>query len=171
MDKVYLYNPSFDVSRSAVGLHTQIKVKILGEIEDCSFLAPFILNETFIDRLLRDIYREDNIHGKMAFSYPIAQLFKRLFRNFGISILNLFRPKIDKICVSKQEGPQRALSEFVWGLIRGVKRWKTDERCVALRYICNILDQVHENMTMEVFPFWRQCFNGVFVIYANFRVN
>lgn len=49
--------------------------------------------------------------------------FQGLFRNYGDSILQVFKPHIERLATDSQESSQRCLTEIVAGLMRGSKHW------------------------------------------------
>ncbi|RWS09927.1 proteasome activator complex subunit 4-like isoform X1 [Dinothrombium tinctorium] len=81
-------------------------------------------------------------------------LFKRLFRNFGISLLKQFEAKIPKLVESEEESDQRCACELITGLIRGSKNWTLRDTQSLSNYLTPILRSMINKMTIETYEDW-----------------
>lgn len=61
--------------------------------------------------------------GNISFHGIAIICFQGLFRNYGDSVLPLFKPHIERLASDPQESSQRCLTEIVAGLMRGSKHW------------------------------------------------
>lgn len=58
-----------------------------------------------------------------VWTFLLYPSFQGLFRNFGDSILPVFKPHLERLADDQQESSQRCLTEIVAGLMRGSKHW------------------------------------------------
>ena len=74
-----------------------------------------------------DFLSMENRKGWDYFDVERFGMFKALFRNFGDSFLEKFRPHIERLVRDPRESHQRAAVELLAGVIRGAKHWGEDK--------------------------------------------
>ena len=74
-----------------------------------------------------DFLSMENRKGWDYFDVERFGMFKALFRNFGDSFLERFRPHIERLVRDPRESHQRAAVELLAGVIRGAKHWGEDK--------------------------------------------
>jgi len=118
-----------------------------------------IMTDDFLKKLFENmVLRED------TFNEANSQMFKGMFQIFGIQFLEKVKPHFEDLLrtagTGKQEEPyyMSLSAELVSGLIRGMKHWTFDDHEKTYKYLCNILDKVLQETSMNCVGEWCECF-------------
>ena len=96
------------------------KIEEMPEAEQTIF--KFFSDTGNVEKLVTFLSLE-NKKGRDRFEVMRFGMFKALFRNFGDSFLDIWRPHIERLVTERQESHQRAAAEIIAGLVRGSKHW------------------------------------------------
>lgn len=113
-------------------------------------------NPEFVDKLISYLSLEDR-KGKDKFNMQRFVLFKGLFRNFGDTFLEIFKPHLEKLSGDTHESNQRCASEITAGLIRGSKHWTFQKLVNLWDFIIPVIKKALDNITVETIRDWGTC--------------
>lgn len=119
-------------------------------------------NAEFVDKLVNYFcFEEKNgVDNKTRYDYKRPALFRALFRNYGLCILEPFKKYIAEYSTSTCEFKQKFVLELLAGLLRGSKHWTYDMMNELKAYVMPILDSMA--ITQENFPVWTELCDYVF---------
>lgn len=145
--KVYDYS-----SRGSVDAHKQDRETLKTEFNT-------ILNESFVQKLFETmVIRED------TFSETNCQLFKGFFQVFGPHFLEITKKHFEDLASRAGSGKQEELhymslgSEYVSGLVRGMKHWTYQDQANTYEYLLPVLDKILQETSMNCVGEWCECF-------------
>ncbi|XP_063991508.1 proteasome activator complex subunit 4B-like [Diachasmimorpha longicaudata] len=124
-------------------------------------VETFITDPSHIAKLIKFNSLEER-KGKDRYNELRFQLYKGLFRNHGVQLVDLFLPHLSSLVTQKQESSQLCASEIIAGMIRGSKHWDFDMVVEMWEKILPIIRIALENITMETARGWGICFGQSF---------
>lgn len=116
----------------------------------------------YVKKLLDFLALEEQ-KGKDKFQLRHLTLFKGLFRNFGDSCLEVFKPHLERLVRDtshdKHDSSQRCAMEVLAGLIRGTKHWPYEKIQEMWNWLLPLLSFVRSNITIETQDDWGTFFS------------
>ncbi|CAH0386282.1 unnamed protein product [Bemisia tabaci] len=120
-------------------------------------IFEFFNDPNFVAKLVEFLSLEER-KGKDKFDALKFSLFKGLFRNYGDTFLEHFKPHIERLVSDKQESSQRCGAEMITGLIRGSIHWPYEKVANLWVWLKPTLRTALSNMTVETVNDWGVCF-------------
>lgn len=109
-------------------------------------------NEEYVDKLCSLLTLEDS-KNKEKFRSKYYFLFKGLFRNFGWSVFDLFKTKVQDYVADNNPKTRyyshRCAAEIICALMRGSKHWPYDQVKQMWEYVIPLLKSALLNTTIE----------------------
>uniref|UniRef100_A0A0C9QKU2 PSME4 protein n=1 Tax=Fopius arisanus TaxID=64838 RepID=A0A0C9QKU2_9HYME len=121
----------------------------------------FIKDPSHITRLIKFHSLEDR-KGRDKFNGLRFQLYKGIFRNHGVDILDIFIPHLLNLVTQKQEASQLCAAELIAGVIRGSKHWEFSMVTKMWDQMLPVIRIALENVTPETSRDWGNCFGQSF---------
>ncbi|KAL5009261.1 hypothetical protein ScPMuIL_014842 [Solemya velum] len=122
------------------------------------------MNADFVDKLLNFISMEEH-KGRDKFRNKHMTLFKGLFRNYGDTFLQTFKPYMEKLIQDtshdKHETKQRCAMEMLSGLLRGTKHWPYDKINAVWDWAIPLIKSSLSNITVETIDDWGTFFSVI----------
>ncbi|KAJ8044540.1 Proteasome activator complex subunit 4 [Holothuria leucospilota] len=110
-------------------------------------------DEKFVAKVIEYFSLEER-KEKDKFCHRRFVMFKGLFRNFGDSVLPVFKPHLEKLADDQQESSQRCLTEIVAGLMRGSKHWGFKKTKELWEFLIPILEKAFSHLCHETVKDW-----------------
>ncbi|CAF0736207.1 unnamed protein product [Didymodactylos carnosus] len=125
-----------------------------------------IIYERFSDKNFIEQFAQfmilDEEKGKVNFDTRRFQMFKGIFRNFGLEFVDNFLECLYTLIhnkdKTKQEGSHRVAAEITAGMIRGSKYWTVDMLDELWKKLTPFLDEMLANLSPEALAHWGSCF-------------
>lgn len=117
----------------------------------------FFTVESNVNKLVEFLSME-NKKGQDHFDTERFAMFKALFRNFGDSLVPLFRVHIERLVTDHRESHQRAAAELIAGLVRGSKHWTYDKVDSLWSWLLPTVRQALTLMAPETIKDWGTSF-------------
>ncbi|KAI8975614.1 hypothetical protein BDF20DRAFT_879640 [Mycotypha africana] len=100
-------------------------------------------------------YLSQEAEKRDRFSSVNARLFKYIFRTFGDAPLTVAKGHIEKLCEDfDQKNSQRAASEILAGLIRGMKHWNLRKSELVWQWLVILIQKVFKSITPDSLVYW-----------------
>lgn len=118
----------------------------------------------FVAKLLHFLALEEQ-KGRDKFQLKHLTLFKGLFRNFGDTFLEVFKPHLERLAKdtshNHHDSSQRCAMEVLSGLIRGSKHWPYEKIEKLWEWLLPLLSFVLGNITIETQDDWGTFFTSL----------
>ncbi|CAF1193810.1 unnamed protein product [Rotaria sp. Silwood1] len=129
--------------------------------EQVAILYDRFIDKNFVIQLAQSsIFEEDE--GDIDFSKNRFQMYKSLFRNFGLVFVENFMEQlyalIRETTSEKQNGSHRVAAEITAGMIRGSKYWTLEMLDELWKQLKPFLTEVCNNFSPENRYYWGLCF-------------
>ncbi|XP_076463728.1 proteasome activator complex subunit 4B-like [Babylonia areolata] len=125
-------------------------------------IAESFCDMDYVLKLLDFLALEEQ-KGKDKFQLKHLTLFKGLFRNFGDSCLEVFKPHLERLVRDtshdKHDSSQRCAMEVLAGLIRGSKHWPFEKIKEMWDWLLPLLTFIRNNITIETQDDWGTFFS------------
>lgn len=145
-------------SETEFGSRDQLKV------DQCPLYDAF-MDLAFVEKFCSLMSVEEK-SDEEQFSPSNYQFFMGLFKVYGDQILIHFRPTMFSYveeATNRKEPKQRLASEFVSGLVNGMKRWSFAKQDAVWReFALPLLSRAFENLTNENLKSWGTCLATIF---------
>ncbi|CAF4657490.1 unnamed protein product [Rotaria sp. Silwood1] len=129
--------------------------------EHVAIIYNRFMDKTFITKLIKFMIIEDE-EDEITFNINRFRMFKGLFRNFGLDLIDHFMEQLDILIhektKEKQQGCHRVAAEIVAGIIRGSKYWTLEMLEELWQKLLPLLNEVCTNLTPETLSYWGSCF-------------
>ncbi|CAF1560656.1 unnamed protein product [Rotaria magnacalcarata] len=129
--------------------------------EHVAILYNRFMDKNFIYQLIQYMIIEDE-GFEINFNIHRFRMFKGLFRNFGLDLLDHFMEQLNLLihekAKEKQEGCHRVAAEIVAGMIRGSKYWTLEMLEELWQKLIPFLNEVCANLSPETLSYWGACF-------------
>ena len=119
-------------------------------------IVNLFMDQNFVKKFVEYFSIEREV-TKCMYSFKIAALFRKLFKNYGDMFLNMFKPHIEKLLKGSQHS-QRFAAEFLGGLVGGSKHWNYDMISNLKSWISPILTEAIYNISSETVEDWDNAF-------------
>ncbi|XP_015120172.1 proteasome activator complex subunit 4 [Diachasma alloeum] len=120
-------------------------------------VEAFVMDPSHISKLINFNSLEER-KGRDKFNEFRFQLYKGLFRNHGVQLVDLFLPHLSSLVTQKQESSQLCAAEVIAGMIRGSKHWDFDMIVEMWEKVLPVIRIALENVTTETVRDWGVCF-------------
>ena len=120
-------------------------------------IFKFLSDGKNLEKLISFLSLEEN-KGRDKFDSRRFLMWKGIFRNYGISILDKLKPHIEALCEDQAESSQRCASELLAGLIRGCKHWDWRMTDSLWSWLVPVLRGLLGKVTVETIKDWGTCF-------------
>jgi len=120
-------------------------------------ILKFLLDEDHLQKLIEFLSLEEN-KGKDKFDSRKFLMWKGIFRNYGVMVLEKLKEPLEKLCNDQQESSQRCAAEMMSGLIRGSKHWPWEMTDNLWSWLVPVLRKLLGNVTVETIRDWGICF-------------
>eukprot|EP00092_Neocalanus_flemingeri_P031411 GFUD01034116.1.p1 GENE.GFUD01034116.1~~GFUD01034116.1.p1 ORF type:complete len:1998 (+),score=527.07 GFUD01034116.1:71-6064(+) len=120
-------------------------------------IFQFLQDETNLQKLIEFLSLEEN-KGRDKFDSRKFLMWKGIFRNFGLKVLEKLKEPLEKLCDDQQESSQRCAAEMMSGLIRGSKHWTWEMTENLWSWLVPVLRKLLGNVTVETIRDWGICF-------------
>ena len=120
-------------------------------------IFQFLSDGKNLEKLISFLSLEEN-KGRDKFDSRRFLMWKGIFRNYGISILEKLKPHIEALCEDQAESSQRCASELLAGLIRGCKHWDWRMSESLWSWLVPVLRGLLGKVTVETIKDWGTCF-------------
>jgi len=107
----------------------------------------------FLNQLLSYLSLEEE-KGNESIKYIRIQLWKRLYRNYGLFNIDLLLPKLNEFISSSRDCYHRCGAEIIDGLIQGSKYWTFDENKKIEELLKHLIKKVFCSVTSETLQIW-----------------
>ncbi|CAF3996658.1 unnamed protein product, partial [Rotaria sordida] len=129
--------------------------------EHVAILYNQFMNKNFITKLIQYMVLE-NEESETSFNTHRFRMFKGLFRNFGLDLIDHFMEQLNILIhektKEKYEGCHRVAAVIVAGMIRGSKHWTLQMLDELWQKIIPFLNEVCANLSPETLLYWGACF-------------
>ncbi|CAF3727711.1 unnamed protein product [Rotaria sp. Silwood1] len=129
--------------------------------EYVAILYNRFMDKNFVTKLIQYMILADE-KNELNFNIHRFRMFKGLFRNFGIDLMDNFMEQLDILIhekmTEKQEGCHRVAAEIVAGMIRGSKYWTLEMLKKLWEKLIPFLNEVCINLSPETLSCWDSCF-------------
>ncbi|CAF5107038.1 unnamed protein product, partial [Rotaria sp. Silwood1] len=129
--------------------------------EYVAILYNRFMDKNFVTQLIQYMILADE-KNELNFNIHRFRMFKGLFRNFGIDLMDHFMEQLDILIhekmIEKQEGCHRVAAEIVAGMIRGSKYWTLEMLKKLWQKLIPFLNEVCTNLSPETLSCWDSCF-------------
>ncbi|CAF4632071.1 unnamed protein product, partial [Rotaria sp. Silwood2] len=129
--------------------------------EHVAILYNRFMDKNFVTKLIQYMMLADE-KNELNFNIHRFRMFKGLFRNFGIDLMDHFMEQLDILIhektIEKQEGCHRVAAEIVAGMIRGSKYWTLEMLKKLWQKLIPFLNEVCTNLSPETLLCWGSCF-------------
>ncbi|XP_050407359.1 proteasome activator complex subunit 4A [Patella vulgata] len=136
--------------------------KVLSEAE--AVIYDNFQNPAFIDKLISFLSLEEQ-KGRDKFRTKYLALFKGLFRNYGIVMLDIFKAHIERLVMDtshdKQDCSQRCGMEILGGAIRGAKHWSYTHVKELWDWAAPLLQKTFPNFSIETVDDWGTFYSSI----------
>ncbi|RWS28736.1 proteasome activator complex subunit-like protein [Leptotrombidium deliense] len=119
-------------------------------------IYDFFMRNENIEKLMSFLSLEER-KGQDKFSSKKFQMFKGLFRNFGIGLLSKFKDKVTEFTSDSHESCQRCAAEVIAGLVRGSKHLCLSDTIEMKNFLEPLILKMLDNMTTETYRDWGTC--------------
>ncbi|RWS24263.1 proteasome activator complex subunit 4B-like isoform X1, partial [Leptotrombidium deliense] len=116
-------------------------------------IYKFFVSKKNIGSLLEFLSLEET-KGEDVIDEARVSLFKRLSRNYGISVFKHIKQKILRLVQSDEESEQRCAAEIVTGLVRGSKHWSLQEVKALKEFLSPIIETMLNKLIDETSLDW-----------------
>jgi len=120
-------------------------------------IIKFILDDCHLEKLIEFLSLEEN-KGRDKFDSRKFLMWKGIFRNYGVMVLEKLKEPLQKLCNDQQESSQRCAAEIISGLIRGSKHWTWEMTENLWSWLVPVLRKLLGNVTVETIRDWGICF-------------
>lgn len=115
----------------------------------------------YVDKFISLVALEEQ-KGRDKFRHRQVYFFKGLFRNFGDTFLEVFKPQVEKLLAETnpiiQETHHRCALEILAGMIRGSKHWPFEKVDNLWSWASKVLRKHLNNISVETLDDWGQLF-------------
>lgn len=122
-------------------------------------LTMLLKEDGFLPRLLKFM---SLVEDPKEDWYANGRLFKGLFRNYGIGLLDSFKLPLLELardpCHITEAGRHRCLSQVVCGIVHGSKHWSFDEVMALWDWLLPFLKDCTQNISSESMDQWSTMF-------------
>ncbi|CAF4197699.1 unnamed protein product [Rotaria sp. Silwood2] len=129
--------------------------------EHVAIVYKRFMDKNFITKLIEYMIIEDE-GDEITFNINRFRMFKGLFRNFGLDLIDHFMEQLNILIhektKEKQQGSHRVAAEIVAGIIRGSKYWTLDMLEELWQKLIPFLNEVCANLSPETLSYWGSCF-------------
>ena len=120
-------------------------------------IFKFLCDEKNLQKLISFLSLEET-KGRDKFDSRRFLMWKGIFRNYGVSVLEKLKPLIEKLCEDQVESSQRCAAEILAGLIRGCKHWDWQMTEHLWSWLVPVLRGLLGKVTVETIKDWGTCF-------------
>ena len=120
-------------------------------------IFKFLQDENHLQKLIEFLSLEEN-KGRDKFDSRKFLMWKGIFRNYGVLVLEKLKEPLEKLCSDQQESSQRCAAEMMCGLIRGSKHWTWEMTENLWDWLVPVLRKLLGNVTVETIRDWGICF-------------
>ena len=120
-------------------------------------IFKFLSDEKNLQKLISFLSLEEN-KGRDKFDSRRFLMWKGIFRNYGVCVLEKLKPLIEALCEDQVESSQRCASEILAGLIRGCKHWNWEMTEALWSWLVPVLRGLLGKVTVETIKDWGTCF-------------
>ena len=117
-------------------------------------IYSFFTNESNIVSLLSFLTEEQKKAEREKFEYRKMWLFHGLSRNFGVSLMSVFKPHILELSLETNEAKQRCCAEMLAGFVRGAKHWIFQDWQEAMNLCTTVLSNVFPKLNPITLSIW-----------------
>ncbi|CAF4273501.1 unnamed protein product, partial [Rotaria magnacalcarata] len=124
--------------------------------EDVAILYDRFMDKSFINKITQFMVLDEE-EEEINFDIHRFRMFKGLFRNFGLDLVDSFMDELYILIrekTKKQEGSHRVAAEIVAGMIRGSKHWTLDMIDELWKKLTPLLNEVCANLCAETVGHW-----------------
>eukprot|EP00116_Pleurobrachia_bachei_P000720 sb/3460982/ len=132
---------------------------IVSYFKDPSFVGIF-KDPSFVDRYIKLYSLEDN-NGSEKVCTIRRQLYRDLFRNYGWSLFELFKPKIEEFVGEKTESHHRFAAELITSITRGSKHWTFSDLQKMWDTIIPLIAKAMDVVSSETLHMWLACISWI----------
>ncbi|CAF4504295.1 unnamed protein product, partial [Rotaria socialis] len=128
--------------------------------EDVAILYEKFMDKSFINKITQFMVLDEE-EEEINFDIHRFRMFKGLFRNFGLDLVDSFMDELYILIrekTKKQEGSHRVAAEIVAGMIRGSKHWTLDMIDELWKKLTPLLNEVCASLCTETVGHWGSCF-------------
>ncbi|CAF3512541.1 unnamed protein product, partial [Rotaria sordida] len=128
--------------------------------QDVAILYERFIDKNFINKFTQFMVLDEE-EEEINFDIHRFRMFKGLFRNFGLALVDNFMDDLYILIHDKtktQEGSHRVAAEIVAGMIRGSKHWTLDMLDELWKKLTPFLNEVCTNLSVETVSHWGSCF-------------
>ncbi|VDI21300.1 proteasome activator subunit 4 [Mytilus galloprovincialis] len=122
------------------------------------------MDPEFVKKFVSFLALEEN-KGKDKFRHKYLTLFKGLFRNYGDTFLESFKPHIEKLTADsshdKHDSHQRCGMEMLCGILRGAKHWPYDMSEAMWEWALPVIRKAMSVITVSTISDWGNFFSSV----------
>ncbi|CAF1508051.1 unnamed protein product [Didymodactylos carnosus] len=126
-----------------------------------SILYERFSDKNFIKQFIHFMVLDED-EGQVNFDIRRFQMFKGIFRNFGLEFVDNFFECLYALIhnndKTKQEGSHRVAAEITAGIIRGSKYWTVNMLDELWNKLTPFLNEVFSNLSPETLTYWGTCF-------------
>ncbi|UJR35822.1 hypothetical protein I4U23_028569 [Adineta vaga] len=129
--------------------------------ENVSILYERFVDKDFISKFIQLMVLDEE-EEEINFDIHRFRMFKGLFRNFGLVLIDTFMEHlyvlIHEKTKEKHEGSHRVAAEITGAMIRGSKHWTLDMLDELWKRLTPFLNEVCTNLSAETVTHWGSCF-------------
>ncbi|PVD25485.1 hypothetical protein C0Q70_13141 [Pomacea canaliculata] len=118
----------------------------------------------YVQQLIHYLALEEH-KGQDKFRSKHLTLFKGLFRNYGDSFLEVFKPHLERLVWdtshNHHDSSQRCAMEIIAGLVRGTKHWPYEKIEKMWAWLIPLLSFALNNITIETLDDWGTFFTSI----------
>eukprot|EP00049_Salpingoeca_infusionum_P008905 m.147920 g.147920 ORF g.147920 m.147920 type:complete len:1971 (-) comp14167_c0_seq10:5808-11720(-) len=137
---------------------TLTEPEVNGMVNADEYIWHFVQTGDFLSKLIDYLAEDDTtLTGPpRAFAEGHADLFKGLFRNYGLAMFEAVKPYLDSLCAaSEKRCEQRCAAEIIGGLLRGMKHWAVADQQVVWQWLIPTLDATWNKVTNDAVTYWK----------------